>query len=410
MHPKFLDDNQLFIIMDFNATRKNSHHWTYLEAYKRVIDRNKIDFEIWVPVNTDNEIIKNLGSRVRPILKSISYGFERNQNAKSWVFNKILMFLIVRLDKFCNSKFTEIIKSHLCKLYFLEALNEIKKYTTGNLNVSVALTTADSLALRFVNLCLQKGIKLHSIAIRSIGVAFKDPLKINSAEIFYKKLIETYPKCDIKIGYETEVYKNILLKSGVQSNKIFWAPVPSRKRIRVISPVSRLSLGFLGTARPNKGFDDIPNLIDALIDNKIEFIAKIQKAVFPWPDYFETLEKLYEFKDNVTIISENISQKTLEKLLATTDILILPYNTNDYRIAGSGLLFMAADYKIPTLAKKGVAFEWDINNYRLGKTYSTINDFVHQIQIISQHKIEFGFEEYNADRNRAILNFLNLEI
>jgi hypothetical protein len=404
------NDKKLFIIVDFNATKRNSHHWTYIEAYKNILCENNLDYEIWVPINIDPEVIDTLGSRVRPILKSIVYGFQRSQNIIAWFIDKTFTLLISRLNNFFNTQLMEITKSSIFNFYSSTPLNEIKRHVQSNTEINIVLTTADSSALRFVERCLQKGLRVRSISIRSIGVSFKDPFKIYSAENFYNQLIAKYPKCEIKIGYETEPYKNILLEKSIPSNHVFWTPIPARKRVRVSTNRLELSLGFLGTARPNKGFDDIPILIEALINENINFIARVQKAEYPWPTYLNSLNKLYRYGDYVEMLPENISQKTLEYMMATTDILVLPYKPNDYVVAGSGLLFMAADFNVPILATAGVAFEWDIKYYALGKTYSTVNDFIDQIREISNSKINFGFEAYNSERIQAINKFLKIGI
>jgi len=404
------NDKKMFIIVDFNATKRNSHHWTYIEAYKNILCENNFDYEIWVPVNIDPEIINTLGSEVRPILKSIDHGFQRSQSILAWFIDKTFTLLISRLNNFFNDQLMEIIKSSIFNLYSSTPLDEIKKHVQSNTEINIVLTTADSSALRFVERCLHKGLRIRSISIRSIGVSFKDPFKIYSAENFYNQLIAKYPKCDIKIGYETEPYKNVLLEKGIPSKHVFWTPVPARKKVRVSTDRLELSLSFLGTARPNKGFDDIPILIEALINENLNFIAKVQKAEYPWPKYLNSLNKLYRYEDCVEILPENISQKTLEYMIATTDILVLPYNPNDYVVAGSGLLFMAADFNVPILAKAGVAFEWDIKSYVLGNTYNTLNDFIEQIRVISNSKINFGFEKYNSERIQATNKFLNIGI
>jgi hypothetical protein len=106
-------------------------------------------------------------------------------------------------------------------------------------------------------------------------------------------------------------------------------------------------------------------------------------------------------------ISSKTNQISLDQF-NIIDVLVLPYNTDDYKLAGSGLLFTAADLNIPTLTKKGVAFEWDVTEYLLGFTYENSKDFISSIKYIIDNTVNYGFDSYNTDRYLAIKVFLGV--
>lgn len=377
-----------------------------MKNYANVLSGAGYEYEIWIPENSDYEVINNLGKNVKSILKSNMYGYSRKESLYHWSREKIINFILdwvkyksydVRLENF---------KEFIAKFYLSHAYRRIKELSTSHTNLHLVFPTSDSLSLRLSKLCLDHNNSIKAISFRAIGVNFKDNLAIKSAELYYKNLLTNFPLCEIRIGFETLAYKSKLLESGIPSDKICWAPTPSHYRLqRKQIEIKPLILGFLGSARPNKGFEDIPRLLQVLSNSGLSFQAIVQKAVYPWPEYNLTLEKLTKWKASIKFIPENISQGELEELIAKVSILVMPYRVNDYIIAGSGLLFIASDYSVPVLATKGVAFEWDILTYSLGSVYSSEQEFIDKLAEISNSKITFDFSRYNYDRNMAVKKF-----
>lgn len=75
---------------------------------------------------------------------------------------------------------------------------------------------------------------------------------------------------------------------------------------------------------------------------------------------------------------------------------------------GSGLLFTAADFKLPTFASQGVGFEWDILNFSLGYKFEDINQLTLHLKRAPNNPHSFEFDSYNKARNLAWSNFLDL--
>jgi hypothetical protein len=190
------------------------------------------------------------------------------------------------------------------------------------------------------------------------------------------------------------------------AEKLFWAPAPPTSMfIGERKKQKMLTLGFLGVARPNKGFTEIPNLLKFLRAQNISFQAFVQKAIYPWSGYLEAMQEIEDF---ATILPANISQDQLDDVFKKIDILVLPYNIDNYKIAGSGLLFAAADLNVPTFTKKGVAFEWDINKYCIGSIFEDDVDFVVQIKDFLYQRKQYNFTDYNSDRYLSVVDFLGL--
>ena len=401
-----------YLLIDFNASRRYSHHWTYLLKYKNFLNDINVRSEIWVPKNADLEIVNDLGSNCKPILRSNVYGFQKNQKYFSWLYDKIIekLFMILKFLKF--KFFLELIKFLISSFYTYKPYFKIKSICSSGKELVIIFPTLDSVGFRLVEKCLVNNLKIKRVCLR-LGTGYKDIFKVEDLEKRLANLIISYSDLEISVGYETFPHKEVLEEFGIPSSNLFWAPAPpTRNKIKKSNYNKVFTLGFLGVARPNKGFTDIPLHIRILISKNIKFQALVQEAVYPWKEYISAKTELESLNLFVKIIPANITHEMFESLFSTIDVLVLPYNLSNYSIAGSGLLFTAADFGIPTFSKKGVAFQWDIESYSIGMCYSQIEDFALKIgaMLDTQSKVKFDFERYNLDRHIAINQFLGLNI
>jgi hypothetical protein len=397
-----------FVIIDFNATRRYSHHWSYVSKYKKFLEDFGEPYEIWIPKNAHVDISYGLSNNFQTFLQSNVYGFEKQENIIRWVSVKIIDSLLLRFKYALSSKKFEILKRFFSHFYTTAPYQRIKAISKSGVELNLVFPTMDSLAFRLVERCLKQGIPIKRICLR-LGSGYKDIFKVDDIEERLNKLIREYPKCNLALGYETIPHKQFLLNHGLNLDNLFWTPAPPNKQYIESKNGSRvLTLGFLGVARPNKGFVEIPELVRSLTSHSISFQVIVQEAIYPWNEYINAIQQLKEFSDNVTILPANISGQKLADQFDIIDVLVLPYNTEDYKLAGSGLLFTAADLNIPTITKKGVAFEWDITNYSLGYTYVNSKDFITNIKYVMGDTINYGFDSYNTDRFLAIKVFLGI--
>lgn len=397
-----------FIIIDFNATRRYSHHWSYVSKYKNFLEDFSEPYEIWIPKNAHTDISFGLGQNLQKFLRSNVYGFEKQENIISWATVKVIDLLLLRFKYLVNSEKLEILKRFFSHFYTTAPYQRIKSLSKSGVELNLIFPTMDSLAFRLVERCLKQGIPLKRICFR-LGSGYKDNFKIDKIEDRLNKLIREFPQCNFALGYETIPHRQILLSYGLISDNLFWTPAPPSKQYIESKKNSKvLTLGFLGVARPNKGFVEIPELVRSLTSHSISFQVIVQEAIYPWSEYINAVQQLNEFSGNITILPANISEQKLEDQFNAIDVLVLPYNTDDYKLAGSGLLFTAADLSIPIITRKGVAFEWDVTEYLLGFTYENSKDFICNIKHIIDGTVNYGFNSYNTDRYFAIKVFLGI--
>ncbi len=399
----------MYLIIDFNASRRYSHHWSYLKKYQNLLLEVTENYQIWVPVNAHEEILSQLGSNYNNFLKSNIYGYERKENLLSWLHLRITDLGVKLSIKYLKPSQAESFKKIISKMYTQKPLELIRQLQDSGEEINLVFPTADSLAVRLAGRCLSSGIKVNRICFR-LSSSHKDTFRVEEIENHLKALIQMYPSSHISIGFETIPHKRNLIDFGFEEPNLYWTPAPPVTELVAIRVAKKpLQIGFLGVARPNKGFAEIPRLIRSLVLSGVVFKAYVQQAVYPWPKYIDALNELKGYPEHVSILAANLSETELAKMLGDIDVLVLPYSPEDYKLAGSGLLFEATDLGIPVITKQGVAFDWDIEHYFLGFTYKSEEDFARIIKESLIKKQDYGFNLYNSERHIAALEFLGLK-
>ena len=112
-------------------------------------------------------------------------------------------------------------------------------------------------------------------------------------------------------------------------------------------------LGFLGGARPEKGFHETRAILDALRP-RLGFRALLQLANEQMPEAaWADLERLAEDPD-VEPLRGALSAEQWEEALASCDLLVLPYDRTAYRQRSSGIFAEGAAAGIPAVVPDGI--------------------------------------------------------
>ncbi len=112
-------------------------------------------------------------------------------------------------------------------------------------------------------------------------------------------------------------------------------------------------LGFLGGARPEKGFHETRAILDALRP-RLGFRALLQLANEQMPEAaWADLERLAEDPD-VEPLRGALSPEQWEDALASCDLLVLPYDRTAYRQRSSGIFAEGAAAGIPAVVPDGI--------------------------------------------------------
>jgi len=400
--------DELFIIFDFSCGRFYTHHSSYLKDYSDfLVARNKQTC-VWVNTSADKQVLDIFPGNIKPILRSNLYSHTSKDN-----------FVLYFIDYFVNLserlKTSSIAKFLLRKYYLRSAIKEFKTHLPKHSSINIIAPTLDGLGLRFVEEILKRYHKnISLVSLRVTGAERRSVFGVpNSLEVL-KKLIDLYPS-KIHLGFEVKALEAIMKSRKIPHGTIFWAPMPYIVRIKEAStskPIKALPeirLGFLGSGRPNKGFDRIPGILDELKEKNVNFKAFVQLPKFKWSEFETTLSKLNEKHSQTVIFLESGTSKlVLDQTIADMDLIVLPYRLENYKIAGSGILFLACDFRVPVATTKGLAFSWDIEQYQLGFTFIDAAEFCYKVQTFESLDSQLQIDIYNEARNKANSAFLKL--
>ena len=144
-----------------------------------------------------------------------------------------------------------------------------------------------------------------------------------------------------------------------------------------------------GAARMDKGFTELPNLINKLHHLDIEFDFLIQRAQKDWPGYREALEEL-EKHSNVKILPSYIPNEELTEILRNSNLILLPYLQTMYAFRGSAFARRGMYLGKTILASEGTTMANDAE--LLG--FSAPIDAAHSLKSVYEN----SFENYQKGR------------
>ncbi len=400
--------DEVFIIFDFSCGRFYTHHSSYLQDYSDFLVTKNKQTCVWVNTSADKQILDIFPGNIKPILRSNLYSHTRKDNFGLYCID----YLVNLSQRFKASGITKF----LLKGYYLRpAIKEFRTHLSKQSSINIIAPTLDGLGLRFVEEILkQYHGNISLVSLRVTGAERRSVFGVpNSLEVL-KRLTKLYPN-KIHLGYEVSALESIMKSREILPETIYWAPMPHvvrTKQFSINKPIKanpEIRLGFLGSGRPNKGFDRIPDILDELKLKEINFKAFVQLPKFKWSEFENTLSKLNErHSQTVIFLDSGINKLVLDQTIADMDLIVLPYRLENYKIAGSGILFLACDFRIPVATTEGLAFSWDIEQYQLGFTFIDATDFCYKIQFLDRFNLQSQIDIYNEARNKANSAFLKL--
>lgn len=384
-----------------------------MDEYAKFLKNHNQSFHILVNNSADREVRELLSKyETKFILNSLSYGHSRSTNKLAFLIQSIVKQIISLIRFFVYSqRIVEFIIKIISKIYAYNAIKYIRNLSQKNQEICLLLPSLDAQGLRFIEQVIgDNSINLCKISVRIIGSEKRGPFAVKDGLERLSNLCIRFPQ-KINIGYEVKILEQILLNYGLGEDNVFWAPIPCNLLAKFEnSPTyhEKVNLGFLGGARKNKGFEEIPDVINAIKSNNIKFKAYVQRPNFMWNGSQDVIRKLESMPaQEILILDAGLSRESLEKLICDMDILILPYDSS-YRESGSGLLYKASDLMIPIATNDYVAFAWDVSNFKIGMVYKDIEDLSSNLLSFSKSNYFKHIEHYNDQRNLVNLNFLDL--
>jgi|GEM_PF-2609620 len=405
----------LFVIIDFSCSREYTHHLSYIKAYAEFIKNSGIDVQVWVNRSADKTVLEQLNQfNVLPILDSPDYGYEFNANPLRYAIDRIVSSVVSVSSAYFPEKFVETIRVRVARFYFHRANRKLKSLLRSNVKTILIFPSMDGIGLRFIGYCVTKKYSVHSYFARTLNIESRGVLGISNPLVKYSEILRNVKLKNFYIGYETDIVRD-QLSLHISKSNLIWAPIPPRdllpaKRVLDESKKAILTIGFIGSARKNKGFDLIPKILEGLKKSRIEFKAVIQLANFEWDEYPLTYKSLLKYTDQIEFLDGGCSENQILDALNQIDFLVMPYSVESYKKSGSGILFQAADLGLPIIATDGVGFDWDLKKYSIGFTFKTLIELINTLKTLenSPQDFEKAFELYSKERQLITENLLEL--
>ena len=397
----------MIVLIDASCSKFYTHNSSYMITYAKraakLFPKEKIVF--WIGESADDETIRNFPDSVFPILRSPIYSYTRDFTF--YYLRDLLLNGIAKLIS--NLKFLGFIHAALEKCIFYFFTRIPIKHTEALLEqgekLSFILPSSDGLTLRIIQRIIELGYPVQSVHIRTLAAENRGIYGIENLSSYFLNLQRLHPKTVLKVGWESHVIAQTLLESGIKSNDIYWAPMPTSMETTEKLIDSPLKIGFLGSARKNKGFELIPRILNILVGSNLVFY--IQLASQPWPEYSKTLLQIENQSQNIEFIKGGITHLELLQLIASVDVLIMPYSSLQYEKVGSGILYQGADHLVPSISFKQLGFSWDIEQFGIG---ATINELSELNEILNSKNVltwRTNITKYNTERNVAVDRFLS---
>jgi hypothetical protein len=252
-------------------------------------------------------------------------------------------------------------------------------------------SNSPSIAIRFINVMENVGIpkiKSKKSTLRSLRALERKNYHLN-------------------ITSETENYRLFLARYLSKTSICEYPTLPKTKNSKISK---KTVIGFLGSARPDKGFNELETIIPILNSSKfqrnISFI--VQGSTESWgKKYDQTLSLLRDFR-STKILPGYVSDQEMYEVVSTCTALLLPYDADVYQFRGSAMLFDAADLNIPIIAPAGTGMGTTIRRFGIGATYSLIAEIpsaVNFVSLLSQEEIDKRFSIYNDFRKATLRKF-----
>jgi hypothetical protein len=402
------NQNVLYILLDFSCGRFYTHHSSYLSDYESFLNKFNLAGEVWVNNSSDKEMLNILSPRTKPVLRSIMYSFSRHENFMSFLQDKMISKLFVYLVKFgIPNLFIEFLKERFAYLYYKSALKRLDYLSYRYDEIVLIFPTFDALSFRLTNHIIYKShLPIKKIRIRVTGAEKRGAFSATSSESQLINFVEEKPEI-VSVGVEVNCYKELLVREDFDLKKIYWAPMPEVKRfvkekITIIQDSTITKIGFLGSARKTKGFEDLPEILSKLIENKVNFLSYVQLPNFVWDEAKSVIAVLKrDFSNFVEFIPGGSTRAAIEGYIAEMDLVLLPYSVEAYKYAGSGILYLAADLVVPIFAQEKLAFAWDIGKFGIGETYSDYTDLAVKVKGFKKSDYVPKILKYNSERNIA---------
>jgi hypothetical protein len=186
---------------------------------------------------------------------------------------------------------------------------------------------------------------------------------------FFSWLVAKFPRASRRHIYLTDSHclrDEYLSNTGLELAVLpvpVELPCPGFTRPARPEAGKRLRISYLGAARNDKGFAELPGIVETVLNSefasKVEFCIQASTSGAGYLDNvcLQAMEKLKHIQSSeggevVFLLEKSLNESQYKALLTQADLIMLPYTGRSYRAQTSGILIEAAVYQVPCIVPK----------------------------------------------------------
>jgi len=396
-----------YLLIDFNCAHESTHHWSSMVVYGEFIDNKGVNVEFWVPKYTHANISRVLLpiGPVKKILSSPQYGATKLRKfPMAFLLQKIAAVSTKhgRANSLVGGFVRKLITIYCILPVLLKVVQENREF-----KLKLVFPTLDYMGIKLIEV-IEDYLSDLDIFVRRMGSETRSPFSNGDELTNFIKLIDNASRNRISMGIPTiGLLKEI--KTGCEKpNQIHWSPLPPRFIPNKLTRVYEipLAIGFPGTAKKSKGYGKIPRILEQLSSEGIQLKVFLQGALYPWDGYLEIRKEILSSNHDVIELESVLSIPQYEILLSKLDLIVLPYESEFYTDADSGILYEAADREIPLFCEDNLGFSEEALTHGIGFSMNKIGNLREALEKALSPQTNSNIKLYNSKRTEALEAFL----
>ena len=378
----FKDNFEIFSLLNTSFNSKNTFIPNELKIYK-ILNRNIFE------------------KKERKILH---YLFEFFSILHRFFLTIILVFFFLYKRNLINYLIAVTANRLIIPKYFLEIFNFINKnkFTT---NDHIFFQTTRNKHMSLASFLARIKINIPKIHLRILYTP--NEKKIGGFYFFLNQIKYFLIKEKIFLYVLTKKNYDIFIKRLNFNNGIFRSNIPWVFFNRKINN-SFKTVGYMGDARVNRGFNLLPELIDKLIktSDNYKFIIQYAKIDESVRVASEKLHAMAALNKNIVIYQKYLDYKEFRSTLQKIDIMPILHNIDEINLGNPSTIYSSITHQIPMIIPSNLKYMKDVLIHRSYEESNNLDETVKKIEIIKKNYLSYLAA---AKKNSSILSdiFLN---
>jgi hypothetical protein len=182
-----------------------------------------------------------------------------------------------------------------------------------------------------------------------------------------------------------ESFDRILRKQSIELHPCYladWENLALDRDVSDFSPMKRYVL-YMGDAKINKGFCDLPEIIDNLLSQIDDNSELYVQYTYLWEDDRISaaqgkLRQLAASDKRLAIHDQYLSHQAMQQVLQRADSFVFTYHANAYQNKSSGLLWLIAWYQLDIVIPQASWLNRELENlaYPNNKIYNSVSELL----------------------------------